>query len=248
MHGITSTGASCMCSARYMAESTTRGSCCMRRSSSPKVGRRSGLFAYSSNALRYRSARPRRLSASVTTTKLQPCAFDPVGAWNAISRHRPTTARSTGFEKSRRLRTERVVVSRWSVVARSMREAPFSGLRGGAQGFDLLDLLRHGRRQHLDAARGHQDVVLDADADAAKGLRDVVGVGGDVQSGLDGEHHAGLERARRVAELVLPDVVHVAAEPVAGAVHVEALVLLVFDHLVDRALQQAEGDQRLRQH
>jgi hypothetical protein len=61
-----------------------------------------------------------RLSASVTTTKCQPCWFDPVGACRAMAMQRSSTAVSTGREKSRRLRTERVVVSRWSAAARSM--------------------------------------------------------------------------------------------------------------------------------
>ena len=51
-----------------------------------------------------------------------------------------------------------------------------------------------------------------------------VEVVGDVEAGLDGEHHAGLERARRVALLVEADVMDVHAEPVAGAVHVHRLV------------------------
>ena len=62
---------------------------------------------------------------------------------------------------------------------------------------------------------------------------DVLEVVGDVEAGLDGEHHAGLERARGVAAaLVEADVVHVHAEPVAGAVHVHRLVELLLDDFV----------------
>src|SRR6478672_5782644 len=51
-----------------------------------------------------------RFSASVTTTQCQVWLLPPVGACVASSRHSRITAISTGREKSRRLRTERVVV------------------------------------------------------------------------------------------------------------------------------------------
>ena len=50
------------------------------------------------------------LSASSTKTHCQPCALEPVGAWTANSRHSSSTSRGTGFSRSSRLRTERVVV------------------------------------------------------------------------------------------------------------------------------------------
>src|SRR5258708_3501239 len=49
-------------------------------------------------------------SASSTNTHCQPCALEPVGACSASSRHSISTSRGTGLSKSRRLRTERVVV------------------------------------------------------------------------------------------------------------------------------------------
>jgi hypothetical protein len=52
--------------------------------------------------------------------------------------------------------------------------------------------------------------------------------------------------ARDVA--VLADVVHVHAQPVAGAVHVELQVGLVGDDLIQRAFQQAQVQHALRQH
>src|SRR5579885_1667091 len=52
-----------------------------------------------------------RCWASVTTTKCQPWLLLPVGAWVASSRHSLISSGSTGREKSRRLRTERVVDS-----------------------------------------------------------------------------------------------------------------------------------------
>src|ERR1700758_2638022 len=64
------------------------------------------------------------LSASSTNTHCQPCALDPVGAWIASSRHSSSTSRGTGFSRSSRLRTERVVV-------RTSSTDRFSGVMGG---------------------------------------------------------------------------------------------------------------------
>src|SRR3954452_20004973 len=50
------------------------------------------------------------LSASSTNTNCHPCEFEPVGACSASSRHSSRTSLGTGFSKSSRLRTERVVV------------------------------------------------------------------------------------------------------------------------------------------
>src|ERR1700741_2609857 len=49
-------------------------------------------------------------SASSTNPHCQPCELEPVGACSANSRHSINTSRGTGLSKSRRLRTERVVV------------------------------------------------------------------------------------------------------------------------------------------
>ena len=73
-----------------------------------------------------------------------------------------------------------------------------------------------------------------------------VRVRGDVEPGLDGEHHAGRERARRAVLRVDADVVHVHAQPVAGAVHVELLVGARLDQRRDLAGQQAQLDHARR--
>ena len=54
---------------------------------------------------------PARSSGSVTTSQCQPCRLPPVGACSATSRHSFTSSSGTGRVRSRRLRTERVVVS-----------------------------------------------------------------------------------------------------------------------------------------
>ena len=70
--------------------------------------------------------------------------------------------------------------------------------------------------------------------------------GRDVDAGLDGQRHARLEHAPFVADLVVADVVHVHAEPVAGAVHEELAIGAVSSSFATRALEQAELDQALR--
>ena len=49
-------------------------------------------------------------------------------------------------------------------------------------------------------------------------------------------------------DLVETGVVHIQAQPVAGAMHVELLVAAVFQHFVQRSLAQPEIDVALRQH
>src|SRR5690349_11997928 len=82
----------------------------------------------------------------------------------------------------------------------------------------------HATGEHLAAVAGHDHVVLDADADALELLRGAGGSRGDVDARLDGERHARFEHAPLVADLVVADVVHVHAQPMAGAVHEVLLV------------------------
>ena len=63
----------------------------------------------------------------------------------------------------------------------------------------------------------------------------------EVEAGLDGEHHAGLERPRARRRVVGADVVHVHAEPVAGAVHVERPVGAVSRSPLARAARAARA-------
>jgi hypothetical protein len=107
----------------------------------------------------------------------------------------------------------------------------------GRQRFDVGDaVFGAAARQHLAAALGEQHVVFDADADAAK-LLGSLRRRRDVEPRLDGEHHAGYQRPRRIVHAVAADVVHVASEPVAGAVHVEALVGFLGDRVVDGTIE-----------
>ncbi len=69
--------------------------------------------------------------------------------------------------------------------------------------------------------------------------------GRNVDPGLDGHHHAGLEHAPFVADLVVADVVHVEPKPMAGAMHEEAPVGAVAIEFRGAALQQPELHQPL---
>ena len=89
-------------------------------------------------------------------------------------------------------------------------------------------------RQQLVTVRGDGHVVLDAHADVPPAARHALRPGRDVDAGLDGQAHAGLEHAPLVADLVVADVVHVHAEPVTGAMHVEVPVGAVLDELRQR--------------
>ena len=65
-------------------------------------------------------------------------------------------------------------------------------------------------------------------------------VGGDIDARLNRQHHARLERAPLAIKLVVPDVVHVEAQPVARGVHIELAVALLSHHLVERSAQQTQ--------
>src|SRR5215831_13016634 len=114
---------------------------------------------------------------------------------------------------------------------------------------DSLDVthgFRRARGQHLASRRGHDDVVLDAHADVPERFRDAFG-GPHVAPRLDREGHARLQAPPLPARLVFAGVVDVEAEPMAGAVHVEAPVVFGLDDFLDRSVAQAEVDEPLRE-
>src|SRR5207244_1885814 len=74
---------------------------------------------------------------------------------------------------------------------------------------------------------------------------DGLAVGIEVEAGLDGDDHAGLEDARAAVDAVVADVVDVHADPVPGAVHVELAVVVHGERLVEAAGQGAEREQAL---
>src|SRR5581483_5830622 len=80
-------------------------------------------------------------------TKCQPWLLLPVGACVAISRHSRSTSGSTGREKSRRFRTERVVVSNWSGVSSSKDIKVFSVTNAKSTDLDVFGWASRLRRE-----------------------------------------------------------------------------------------------------
>src|SRR6266581_5284048 len=112
------------------------------------------------------------------------------------------------------------------------------------QRLDITDRFRYRCRQDL-ASRGRDDhVVLDAYARVPELLGYVVGRS-DVAARLHGQGHARLESAPLSARFVFSGVMDVQAEPMSGAMHVEALVILDLDHLFNRPAAQSQIDESL---
>src|SRR5215831_5344315 len=114
-------------------------------------------------------------------------------------------------------------------------------------GLDVAHGFRRARSQYLAPRGRHDDIVLDAHADVPESLRDAFS-GAHVAPWLDREGHARIEAPPLPARLVLAGVVDIQAEPMAGAVHVEAPVVLRLDDLVDRSGAQPEVDETPREH
>src|SRR6185437_16509748 len=105
-------------------------------------------------------------AASSTNTHCQPCELEPVGACSARSRHSISTSRGTGLSKSRRLRTERVVLKTSSTVRFRVM---FAGYRCGyerrthTRGFrqtDIRSLRLADHRRQVRTAGAAADLVL----------------------------------------------------------------------------------------
>src|SRR5580765_331617 len=108
------------------------------------------------------------------------------------------------------------------------------------QRFDIRHLARDGAGQDVAAVRRDMRVVFDADADVPVFFRDAC-CWTHVDAWLDREYHAGLQcapgfvavAAGRIA--ILADVMHIHAQPVAGTVHVELVVVALGDDVVEAA-------------
>src|SRR6266853_492761 len=112
------------------------------------------------------------------------------------------------------------------------------------QGFHIPDRFRCGCGQHFATRGRNDDVVLDAYARVPELPRYVVGWP-DIAARLYGQGHARLEAAPFPARFVFSRVMDVEAEPMSGAVHVEALVILGLDDLLDRPAAQSQVDESL---
>src|SRR6185437_4259844 len=139
--------------------------------------------------------------------------------------------------------------SRGAACAGMAAVLPGSGIRcstSGHQPLDRSDLLGDPVRQHFHAALRHDDVILDADTDTLEALRYAAGARRDVNPGLNAERHSRLEHTPLVTDLVVPDVVHVHAEPMARSVHEETPVGAIALELRRPSLQQPELHEAVR--
>src|SRR5262245_9604067 len=107
---------------------------------------------------------------------------------------------------------------------------------------DFRNLLGRRGRQYLASSRRDDDIVLDAHADVPERFRNPF-ARPNVTPRLHGQSHPRFEAPPFTARLVLAGVVNIQAQPVPGAVHVEALVVFGFDHFFDAALAQAQIDE-----
>src|SRR5881392_42854 len=121
-----------------------------------------------------------------------------------------------------------------------------SGAGIAHQRLDVLGALRRFGGNHLAAALGNEDVVLDTDADVVQRLWHIVG-GTDIEAGLYRQHHARREAAPLSRALVIAGIVHVEAQPVPGAVHIEALVGLLLEDFVERSGEKLQVEHALRE-
>src|SRR6266704_2216685 len=112
------------------------------------------------------------------------------------------------------------------------------------QCLDIPDGFRCCRGQYLAPGGCYENVVLDAYARVPELLGYVVGRS-DVAARLHGQGHARLESAPLSARFVFSGVMDVQAEPMSGAMHVEALVILDLDHFFNRPAAQSQIDESL---
>src|SRR5439155_5163373 len=112
------------------------------------------------------------------------------------------------------------------------------------QGLHIPDRFRCGCSQYFAPRGRHDNVVLDAHARVPELPRYVVGRP-DVAARFYGQGHARLEAAPFPVRFVFSGVVDVQAEPMSGAMHVEALVILGLDHFFERPAAQSQIDESL---
>src|SRR6266540_947053 len=126
----------------------------------------------------------------------------------------------------------------------AMATSTFGSSATTNQGLHIPDRFRCSCGQYF-APRGRYDnVVLDAHARVPELPRYVVGRP-DVAARFYCQGHARLEAAPLPARFVLSGVMDIQAEPMSGAVHVEALVILGLEHLFDRPAAQSQIQESL---
>ena len=97
----------------------------------------------------------------------------------------------------------------------------------GHPGFDVVDLLRDAGGNPFGAVLGHEHVVLDTDADAAVFRRNQQIILAEVQTGLDGEDHAGRDLRALIGLIAgLRAIMHIKTQVVGHAAGEPTAVLL----------------------
>lgn len=99
-----------------------------------------------------------------------------------------------------------------SSPARSTARAPDDLLK-------LFDPLRGAGREVLITTLGNENIIFNADADAAIS-RIAIGIGAEIEPGFDGDHHPWLERAGRFSFMVGADIMHIHSEIMTRPVHI----------------------------
>src|SRR6266849_6158329 len=146
--------------------------------------------------------------------------------------------------------TDRALSAKASVNAQptgpppAMATSTSGGSTTADQRLDIPDRFRRGCRQYLAPGDRYDDVVFDAHARVPELPGHVVGRP-NVAARLHGQAHARLEAAPLPVRFVVSGVMDVQAEPMSGAVHVEALVILGLDHFFDRTTAQSQLDESL---
>src|SRR5690554_4085756 len=123
--------------------------------------------------------------------------------------------------------------------------------RGPRRGHPRLDLVSSPgplAGKDLVSVPGDQHIILDTDADTPPPGCHLLVVRGDVDPRLPGHHHARFQHPPFAADPVLADIVHIHAQPVTGAVHVEGAVATAGDERLGIARQQTQFHQPLGDH
>src|SRR5204862_2121860 len=114
------------------------------------------------------------------------------------------------------------------------------------QSLEVPDRFRRGGSQYLAPRNRHDDVVLDAHPGVPELPGHVIGRP-DVAARLYGQCHARLEAAPLPARFVFSCGMDVQAEPMSGAMHVEALVLLGLGRPLERPAARSPIAELLRE-
>src|SRR5215469_6110902 len=172
-------------------------------------------------------------SAVVRSSKLG-CASAPNGTLSTSNSRRPVPVSAAATLAPTMPPPTIATSTSRGVPARTAEDMAGSGARH--QRLDLIGVLGSARGEHFRPALGDDHVVLDANADVTEASRHATGRSRQINPRLYGHHHPRFQDPPFITDLVVAHVVHVEAEPVAGAVHEEAPVGAITDQCGDAPL------------